>query len=820
MTAKSSRAAVPSFSSKNPRTSPNGESLTLLTNKIPLHSPNGEIEGVLGTYLDITERKRAEDTIREDEAKFRSLVEQNVAGIFIIREDGTIGYINPFFAGLLGYAAAELVGRPLLDIIPDAEKAAVREQVRQQISGEAEHVEHRSIMQTRDGRTIDLLVNASRSIFGGRPASLAVILDVTESNKAQRELASTAVILAAEHELSPDGILVVDQANNIISVNRRFAEIFGVPGQLFADKGNEPILAWVGAQMADSAAFLSRVRYLYDHTGGSSYDELALKDGRVLDRYSAPMMRADGQYAGRVWFFRDITERKQAEKDLRASEERFRLVIDNAPDAIMLYDRDQDRFISANKAAERLFGCERDEIIKYGPQHFYAPEQPDGRPVGQSFAEHNDRALAGEGLIFERRVLNAAGEERLCEVTLVPLSSAGARLLRASMVDITEQREAECALNRLNRTLRTLSRGNEVLVRNTSEPELLQGMCHVIVEAGGYRMAWIGIAQQDAAKSIKPVAQAGIGAEFFEGPPEHSWAGELEGGCNCGLAFTSGQTQTSDDLQTKPAMTLWRDQFAKYGIRATAAFPLRDDTGVFNVLVIYAGEADAFDTDEMKLLQELANDLAFGIRGLREHTAHEALNRRWRTSLEATIGAIANTVEMRDPYTAGHQQRVARLAVAMARDLALPEAQIQGLYLAGVIHDVGKIDIPSEILNKPGKLSKLEFQLIQQHAQSGYDIVKGVDFPWPIAEMVRQHHERLDGSGYPQGLAGDAILPEARILAVADVVEAMMSHRPYRAALGIEAALAEIEQGKGRLYDPAAVEACTALFRQDRFSFE
>jgi putative nucleotidyltransferase with HDIG domain len=267
-------------------------------------------------------------------------------------------------------------------------------------------------------------------------------------------------------------------------------------------------------------------------------------------------------------------------------------------------------------------------------------------------------------------------------------------------------------------------------------------------------------------------------------------------------------------------MTPWQDAASESGFRSSVVLPLKNAAGVFAALMIYSAETDAFDTDELKLLQELADDLAFGIRSLREHTAHEALNQRWRTSLEATVGAIANTVEMRDPYTSGHQQRVARLAVAMARQMALPEHQIQGLYLAGIIHDVGKINIPSEILNKPGKISKLEYQLIQGHAEAGYDIVKGVDFPWPIADMVRQHHERLDGSGYPQGLKGDQILPEARILAIADVVEAMMSHRPYRAALGIEAALAEIEQGKGRLYDPEAVEACIALFRHKGFSFE
>jgi putative nucleotidyltransferase with HDIG domain len=374
-------------------------------------------------------------------------------------------------------------------------------------------------------------------------------------------------------------------------------------------------------------------------------------------------------------------------------------------------------------------------------------------------------------------------------------------------------------LRRLNRTLRTLSRGNEALVRATSEPELLTEMCRVIVETGGYRMAWVGIPHEDAAKSVTPVAWAGEVGQYLE-TAGITWADETRGRGPHGRAIRTGEAQITQDLGADPAMAPWQEAAKEGGFASSVVLPLKNGSGVFAALTIDSSETGAFDTDELNLLQELANDLAFGIRSLREHTAHEALNQRWRTSLEATVGAIANTVEMRDPYTSGHQLRVARLAVAMAREIGLSEHQTQGLYLAGIIHDVGKINIPAEILNKPGKISKLEYQLIQGHAEAGYDIVKGVDFPWPIADMVRQHHERLDGSGYPQGLAGEAILPEARVLAVADVVEAMMSHRPYRAALGVDAALAEIENGKGRLFDPEAVDACIALFRHKRFSFE
>ncbi len=296
---------------------------------------------------------------------------------------------------------------------------------------------------------------------------------------------------------------------------------------------------------------------------------------------------------------------------------------------------------------------------------------------------------------------------------------------------------------------------------------------------------------------MTPAASAGEIGDYLD-KAKITWADEPRGRGPHGRAIRSGEPQVTQNLQTDPSMALWQEAARESGFMSSAVLPLKDSSGVFAVLAIHSAETDAFDADELKLLQELANDLAFGIRSLREHVAHEALEQRWRVSLETTIGAIASTVEMRDPYTSGHQQRVARLAVAIARELHLPEQQIQGLYLAGIVHDVGKIDIPAEILSKPGKLSKLQYQLIQMHAEAGYDIVKGVDFPWPIAEMVRQHHERLDGSGYPRGLTAEAILPEAKILAVADVVEAMMSHRPYRASLGIEAALAEIERARAR----------------------
>ncbi|HRA80154.1 MAG TPA: HD domain-containing protein [Thauera sp.] len=182
-------------------------------------------------------------------------------------------------------------------------------------------------------------------------------------------------------------------------------------------------------------------------------------------------------------------------------------------------------------------------------------------------------------------------------------------------------------------------------------------------------------------------------------------------------------------------------------------------------------------------------------------------------SMEETVQAIAATIEMRDPYTAGHQRRVADLARCIAEEMRLPEEEVRGIYLAATIHDIGKIHIPAEILSYPGKLGDIEYALIQGHVQAGYDILKNIEFPWPVAQMVYQHHEHIGGSGYPRRLKGDEIMLGARILCVADVVEAMASYRPYRPGLGVEKALAEIRMNRGRLYDAAVVDVCLELFK-------
>jgi len=224
--------------------------------------------------------------------------------------------------------------------------------------------------------------------------------------------------------------------------------------------------------------------------------------------------------------------------------------------------------------------------------------------------------------------------------------------------------------------------------------------------------------------------------------------------------------------------------------------------------------ADIYLVDRATLVQCNIRDITE-----RKHAEEEILQtlERLRKAVGATIQVLVSAVEARDPYTAGHQIRSATLASTIAAEMGLSQEKIEGIRIAGSIHDIGKLSIPAEILSKPTKLSKNEFSLIKEHARHGYEILKEVESPWALAEIVYQHHERMDGSGYPRNLKGNEILMEARIMAVADVVESMASYRPYRPALGIEAALNEIEKNRGIMYDDAVVDTCLKLFREKGF---
>jgi PAS domain S-box-containing protein/putative nucleotidyltransferase with HDIG domain len=390
--------------------------------------------------------------------------------------------------------------------------------------------------------------------------------------------------------------------------------------------------------------------------------------------------------------------------------------------------------------------------------------------------------------------------------------------------DITERKKAEELLNKLNRALKVVRECDQILVRATEETKLLLDICQIIVNLGGYKFAWVGIVHQDKDKNIRPAAYAGYERGYLDVIKINLSKKERE---PVSQAILSGKPSIIKNLSTATTTGPWQGEAIKRGYAALIALPLSEDSRVFGSLNIFSDEPNVFDAEEVKLLKELADDLAYGIISLNTRAqgkkAAEEVQRSYkklRKIFEQTVNALASAVGKRDPYTTDHQRRVTMLACTIAKEMGLSEEQINGIRLAGMLHDIGKLAVPSEILSKPTRLSDAEFTIIKTHPRVASDILKTIEFPWPIAEIVLQHHERIDGSGYPQGLSEKNILLAARLLAVADVVEAISSHRPYRPAYSLEYTLEEISKNKGVIYDADVVDICLKLFRDKNFRFE
>jgi putative nucleotidyltransferase with HDIG domain len=372
--------------------------------------------------------------------------------------------------------------------------------------------------------------------------------------------------------------------------------------------------------------------------------------------------------------------------------------------------------------------------------------------------------------------------------------------------------------------LSALSAAAAALARSDSTDMLIKEVCSAIALQSPYLLAWVGKAEDDQEKTIRVLGGSGSALAYLDDIAV-SWSDQHATGLGpAGLAVRTNQITIVVDIDVDPNFIVWHDLAKKYGIRSAIACPIADGAGhPFGVLVVYSAVPNAFGPEEAKLFESLAHELSFGLRAIErqqqlDEQIHEKelVQERLAGALKATIEAMSRTMEWRDPYTAGHQKRVALISAAIAKKLGLDNEQIEALYMAAMVHDLGKVAVPAEILTKPSRLTDLEMKMVQGHAESGYQILKDIPFPYPIAEMVYQHHERLDGSGYPRGLAGDAICLEARILAVADTIEAMATHRPYRPGRGLDAAMSEVRAEASSKLDQRIADAAFELYQDGK----
>ncbi len=472
--------------------------------------------------------------------------------------------------------------------------------------------------------------------------------------------------------------------------------------------------------------------------------------------------------------FRKLEEKmldlETANRQLKISEERYRLSFENVRDIIFLIDADL-RISSISPSLEKILGYRPADFIGLPVHDFIKALTP------ESFEQAIDNmksVLRGEGpreTIY--RCVTAYGDIRYGEVSGSPILRDG-RIIGMIVIarDVTDRKRAEERLQESERRYRGIFESAIEGIYQTTPAGAYISVNPAFAEMFGFA------SPEEMIRQVKD-----IGKELYVDPADRERL-------KAAIADPGYVKGFEAEVRRRDGTPFW------ISINVHA---VRDARGA----IVRLEGTNTDITERKKSQQDLLT------------TA-----KRLRRLLAGTVQAISMAVETRDPYTSGHQRRTASLARAIAAEMRFDADRVDFVRIVATIHDIGKIAVPAEILSKPSKLSDLEFRMIMVHAQAGYDILKDVEFPWPVAEVILQHHERMDGSGYPHGLSGDDILLEARVLAVADTVEAMASHRPYRPRLGIDHALEEISRNRGTLYDPEVVDVCLRLFREKNYQVE
>lgn len=491
-----------------------------------------------------------------------------------------------------------------------------------------------------------------------------------------------------------------------------------------------------------------------------------------------------------------------------------------SPSCMLAFDCNTGKFMDANPAAVELSGYSRTELIDMSLIDLH-PEAERERVRSEILNATEKPARHSSGFHLQRK------DGQSIPVTIWSSKSMaldGRTVVCFAYRDMIELVKREHQLSAKNWSLAAFSSAALALGRAQSAKGLLQSICEALTKESVYTLAWIGIAEDDPEKSVRIAAASGSGIRYMDGL-HLSWSEDDPRGTGpTGIGLRTGKVVIMNDAEVSESFVHWRERARKNGIRSTATIPFSLEEGKRGALMVYSSHRNSFEPEAIEVFEHLASEIAYGLHALeqkrllhaeRQHLAKTQV--QLSEALSAMVKPIVTAMEMRDPYTTGHQSRVADIAYAIGREMGWSEERLQGLCVAAQVHDIGKISIPAEILTKPGKLNPAEREMIKGHSETGYQILKDIPFVWPVAEIVRQHHEKMDGSGYPMGLKADEILPEAKVLTVADIVEAMASYRPYRPGISLDIVLEEIEKEAECLLDAEAVRICVDLFRKKHF---
>jgi len=833
-------------------------------------------DGVFNGSLAVTEQKNTLANkygfLSMEEEHYRTLVNLATVSIMVV-SGGKLVFANPVTSDISGYSQEELIGHDFITLISPSERKRVGQFYTSRLSGETVPSVYETQALKKDGTTIDIEITARQLKYRGKPSIQVIVQDISLTKHAERELLNVQETLrkkvaerTAELENYREHLQDIVNEKTIRLRNTVSLLRIEVKERIVAEKHAEHLKQMLKAIRSINLLITKEtdIQVLIDNVCSKLVEARDYKDVWILlnGKYSGcmtasasrnsedivPLMKEliqGGQppcinkslnaekpwlsdsagticsdcplkppsaeprhimscrleYRSRVFgvltvaglspvmpdkeelglfeevcndiaFALDSIRRDEAKnlanKALSESEDRYKALFENSGMAI-LFTR-EDMILDCNAKAAEVFRCKREDLTGMRPYNLSPRMQPDGRLSAEKGAKKIQSAITEGPQHFTWIHTRTDGENFPAEINLNAVNIGGKNYIQALVNDVTSRKEAEEALRLSENNFRTLSNNVPVGIfrSDPSENGTLLAINTTLVTMFGY-------------DSEDDLLQGSSEKLFVNQESRVSFLNRLN---------STGVVENYEiPMKKKDGTHFWAS--------ISARFFIQNDKHQANMI-----DGIISDITEIKLQEE---------------TLRKTLE-SFKKTIEGTVSAMSLLVEMKDPYTSGHQKGVSLLACAIGKEMGLNDDTIDCIRIASTLHDLGKLNVPLEILNKPGPLNEFEMDFLRTHPGAGYDILKAVEFPWPIAEVIHQHHERQDGSGYPRGLKGDEIMIEASIIAVADVVEAVASRRPYRASMGVEAALDTVLDGRGTHFREDVVDNCLRLFREKGFT--